>query len=602
MNNYASKDLPLSIELGDENSPPYKSIGRIVWPEIPAFAILTGPNGSGKTQFLQALAYMLAYPTPNPYHPRPVNLPLRVTGANIGPHEVAYLPSADNAFRVGGINISNLYQAKQQFLQQLGLQNVAGNIEAQILRERILQKFGISFDAPQQISAEIIDKLPEDFTYMLEYGDVSAGLSHVFVGYQIRLAEKLMERQSDDEILKELGRPPWDFVNETLALAEFRYRIIPPENKLLKNYHVQLETIDTKTKLELNDLSSGEKVILRTILWFYNSKHNNIFPKLLLMDEPDAYLHPSMTRQFIDVLKTALVDQYNVRIILITHSPSTVALAPEESLFVMSREEPRIRRPASKAEAIGLLTSGLVIVSPGTRFVLVEDEDDVKFYSAIRDVLADQGPSKDAKALKPAPSLVFMPVSTGKGSAKTSGGKSLVSQWVEKFDTPPLNEIFRGIMDLDEGNLAQPRVHVLGRYSIENYQLDPIVVYGVLIDEKKAPSIPSIDLTPGDEHLLRTLPASSLQSVADYIGQQVAAELGMLTSVERMPSPVTFTNGIKLEYPGWMLTRRGHDLLPIYQRVFGQNVITPPRLEKSFRRVRLVPIELAGIMTRLQGV
>ena len=28
-------------------------------------------------------------------------------------------------------------------------------------------------------------KLPDDFVYMLEYGEVSAGLAHVFVGYQI---------------------------------------------------------------------------------------------------------------------------------------------------------------------------------------------------------------------------------------------------------------------------------------------------------------------------------------------------------------------------------------------------------------------------------
>jgi energy-coupling factor transporter ATP-binding protein EcfA2 len=347
-------------------------------------------------------------------------------------------------------------------------------------------------------------------------------------------------------------------------------------------------------------LSSGEKTILRTLLWFYNTKHNKIFPKLFLLDEPDAHLHPSMTRQFIDVLKNVLVDQYDVRVILTTHSPSTVALAPEESLFVMSREQPRIRRPASKAEAIGLLTSGLVIVSAGTRFILVEDEDDLNFYSAIRDVLTDQGPSRDPKALKPAPSLVFMPASTGQGKGKTGGGSSVVRKWVEKFDTAPLDQMFRGIVDLDAGNASGPRIQVLGRYSIENYRLDPIVVFSLLIEERKAPSLPNIAVTPGDEHLLRTLSASALQGVVDYVAQQVEPALGTLTSSERVPTVVTFTNETKLRYPGWMLTRRGHDLLPIYQKVFGQAIITPPRLAKSFQRVRLVPIELAEIMSRLQ--
>jgi predicted ATPase len=594
---------PLSIELGSEKSKPYKSIQKISWHEIPPFAVLTGLNGSGKTQFLQVLAYRLSYRAAE-YQPSGqvhIDMPLSIS-PQIEPADVAYLPSAENAFRAGSTNISSLYQAKNQFLQSLAPQNAANNIEAQILRERVYRQFGIRVDHMQQVTQEMIDRLPNDFTYMLEYGDVSAGLSHLFVGYQVHRAELLMAGQSEDLIRAELGRPPWDFLNEALASAEFEYRIIPPENKLLKDYRVQVEAVGTKMPLELNDLSSGERTILRTMFWFYNTKHNNVFPKLFILDEPDAHLHPSMTRQFIDVLKNVLVDQYGVRVILSTHSPSTVALAPEESIFLMSREEPRIRRAGSKAEAIGLLTAGLVIVSPGTRFVLVEDEADVKYYTAVRDVLADQGPSKDPKALKPAPSIVFMPASRGKGAAKTGGGRNVVKQWVERFDAPPLNEMFRGIIDRDNGNIGGSRVEVLGRYTIENYLLDPIVVFGLLMEEKKAPAIRNVNLTPGDEHRLRTLQASSLQLVVDYIAQQVERVMGTLTADEKVTALVAFTAGVGLKYPTWMLTKPGHELLPIYQKVFGPTVITPPRLENSLRRVRLIPNELAEIMARLQAI
>jgi hypothetical protein len=100
--------------------------------------------------------------------------------------------------------------------------------------------------------------------------------------------------------------------------------------------------------------------------------------------------------------------------------------------------------------------------------------------------------------------------------------------------------------------------------------------------------------------LLRNLPASALQSVVDYVTRQVEPELGTLASSEKALVDVTFTNGIQVKYPEWMLKKRGHDLLPVYQKVFGQAAVTPPKLEKSFRRVRLVPIELAEIMSRLQ--
>jgi ABC-type Mn2+/Zn2+ transport system ATPase subunit len=408
----AMDSTTFSIELGNANSKPFKSIDRVTWSDIPPFAVLTGLNGSGKTQFLQALAYKLVGAT----YQQQADLnamPIQTSGVDIGPHEVAYLPSSESSFRVTSINISNIVNAKHAFLEQLKPQQTQHDINRQILREMVERKFG--FKVSHQITPEQVAKLPDDYLFMLEYNDVSAGLGHVFYGYQVRRAELLMDGQTEEQVTKTLGPPPWQFVNDALAAAEFDYQIVPPNNKLLMNYVVRVKAIGSKYDVDLNDLSSGEKIILRTILWLYNTRVNNIFPKLFLLDEPDAYIHPSMTRQFIDALKGVLVDNYNVRVILTTHSPSTVALAPEESLFVMSREHPRIRRPTTKAEAIGMLTSGLVIVSPGTRFVIVEDEHDATFYCAIRDVLADQGPSRDPKSLRPAPSLVFMPASTGKG-------------------------------------------------------------------------------------------------------------------------------------------------------------------------------------------
>ena len=95
--------------------------------------------------------------------------------------------------------------------------------------------------------------------------------------------------------------------------------------------------------------------------------------------------------------------------------------------------------------------------------------------------------------------------------------------------------------------------------------------------------------------------SSALQSIVDYVAQQVEPALGALSGTETTASVVKFTSGIEVMYPAWMLTKRGHDLLPIYQKVFGQTVITPPKLEKSFRRVRLIPIELAEIMSGLQA-
>ena len=40
----------LSIAISPRDGGSYKSISNVVWDNIPGFAILTGRNGSGKTQ------------------------------------------------------------------------------------------------------------------------------------------------------------------------------------------------------------------------------------------------------------------------------------------------------------------------------------------------------------------------------------------------------------------------------------------------------------------------------------------------------------------------------------------------------------------------
>ena len=58
-------------------------------------------------------------------------------------------------------------------------------------------------------------------------------------------------------------------------------------------------------------------------LALYNSNFDIQFPKVLLMDEPDALLHPSMSKKFLDVIKEIFVIQKGVKVIEqhILHQP-----------------------------------------------------------------------------------------------------------------------------------------------------------------------------------------------------------------------------------------------------------------------------------------
>lgn len=592
--------VQLTLTISGDETARYKSIGPLTWEDIPPFVILTGLNGSGKTQLLELLAYRLT----NTPLPSSEKLDCVVSGGVFRADDVAYLPSM-GAFSGGSSSsIGQLQTVKQQYCQILQNRHHNNNdLRAKAKYEklnRLMSEKNISNGDQEQVTKI----LPDDFSFMLDDVDVVSGLSHVFIAYQSEFADQLMKGKPKDIILKDLGQAPWEVVNKALLAAGFSYLVKSPlEQKLYDMYSLCFKTKDSEKIIYPHDLSSGEKVILQLVLWLYNSRHHGRFPKLFLLDEPDAHLHPSMARQFMNVIKEVLVDQFKVRVILTTHSPSTVALAPEESIFVMSRDAPRIRRPKSKDEAVGLLTSGLVFVSPATRYIIVEDNADVEFYSAIRDILSDYGPSKDASALKPSLSLVFMPASWGEGRQKTSGGASIVKQWIEKFNSAPFHQLFRGVIDLDDGNTPTDRIEVVSRYSIENYLLDPIVVFGVLIEEGAMPSRADIKVSQGDEHRLREMSEQDLQQILViiqiYVDPLVSSNL---SSEERATRVITFTNKKQLSYPAWMITRRGHDLMRLYQQRYGgAKVISPPRLIRSLQRVRMIPVELADLMHKLQS-
>ncbi len=518
----------LSIEVGGPSSPAYKSLSHLVWNNIPMLSVLTGVNGSGKTHLLEFLAYKLTGAS-SPSRPDPINTHLRILGDTIGKGDVAYIPVSGSFGGVGPLALAQLQQIKQQLYQQLYLEHhIQGNMNLIVKRARLEKSLGV--DRLEHLtSQQFEDKLPDDMAYMLDDSDVLSGLSHVFLSYRARQAdialrygESLISEPDYQAELKGLGDPPWKLVNDILQVAEFSYRVNSPAGNLLNTYNFSL--VETISSVERNpvDLSSGEKVILQLALWLYNSRHHNRYPKLFLLDEPDAHLHPSMARQFMEVVHSVLVKKHNVRVIIATHSPSTVALAPDSAIFEMSKTHPRVRKSSSKAETIGLLTSGFVVVSPGSRYVLVEDENDVKFYNGLRDILTDYGPNKDQYAILSAPSIVFIRASIGNKADRVPGGKSVVRNWVEKLSDPPLNEFVRGVIDRDDCNQSSEHLYVVGRYSLENYLLDPFVVIGVLIEVNACPEIQGLGkLKVGDESLIRGLSQETLQHIVDTVRKLV---------------------------------------------------------------------------------
>jgi energy-coupling factor transporter ATP-binding protein EcfA2 len=321
----------MSIDMIPHVGGRYKTISTLSWADIPGFAILTGRNGSGKTQLLELLAYHFSGARPpGMQFNSPLPVEVRVSGQTYQPEEIAYVPSAGRFSGGAPSSLATLQQTRQQALQhaQQQAQNQRNNqndIYGLIRGRRLLKRLG--GHQPNQINQETLEKVHFDSDFASDDIDITAGLAHVFVAHRLKMAEAL-ERDTPgyDEDGKPLGPSPWDVVNETLLVASFPYEVVSPQKtKLLDQYALRLKDRQSGVEIAALDLSSGEKVLLQLVLWLYTAGKGGLFPKLLLLDEPDAHLHPSMTTQFLDVISEVLVNRHGVRVIMTTHSPSTVA-------------------------------------------------------------------------------------------------------------------------------------------------------------------------------------------------------------------------------------------------------------------------------------
>lgn len=564
----------------------YKSITNFDWSNVPSFAVLTGPNGSGKSQLLELLYNTIVRPRGSETYAT-----VSFGDDPIGYDQVTYLHGEWELSNTQKTDLASIQKRLQDhytnFKQNKFHRDQDNQRRLHAASEQLLKQLGKKRADVTQ------DEFNQHFPEILVEQEPQLGqkIEELFYKYRLRELELKSQGYSDEEIPASLGRRPWFVLDQILKEAELPFSFTEPsQHGIFDSFTFRLYHSVSGDEVRLNDLSSGEKVLFSLVFYLYNTQERGVFPKLFLLDEPDAHLHPTMSQQLLDVLKNVFVENYGIRVILTTHSPSTVALTPEECLFEMDISSPRIRRARSKNDAISRLTSGLVFVGEGTRYFLVEDHDDANFYSFIHTHLAAEAYfSSDIP-------LVFIPASTH----HASGGKSVVQGWVSKLKSSGLESLIHGIIDRDSGNESSPGVFPIPRYSIENYLADPLLVYATLLDQEKQPTVESLTLGLGEEYKLRILKSGELQAIADVILDLVEGHLSSnfadidQTELERIP--LSYVTGQKISVPKWILHRRGKDIIHgLYNSALLGNV-NFGTLFRSLKKVRLVPEDLRDFL------
>ena len=505
----------------------YKSIKKIQEFQLPDFVVLTGKNGSGKSHLMEIMTH-------------------------IGMSQV-YDEDGRLLSQIKYIPFNGLNPHVDENCQYLGLTNsrkeawmmVKSQIDSYLSQRRInhwsIEEYIKNNRQRNRLLSKLVklangkvENITEQFfeeNYEISSDEIfSSQFASIFKLYQIRLIDNKFNKYlndtfgehnkvlSDTEFETMYGPKPWELINGMLARAGLTYKVnYPEENKKELDFNLHLTDVNSGIEIQVNDLSTGERVLMSLALSIYNTKEGTARPDVLLLDEPDAALHPEFSKVLVSAIEESIVKEAKVKVVISTHSPMTVALSPEDSIYLMDKE---INKPVkiSKQQAVNLLTKDLDNIRlsfENRRQVFVESQYDVQYYNRILPLIRLELPTVPQ----------FLPPKSSNGSNCDE-----VSTIVNRLRDCG-NDLVYGIKDYDNKNHSSEYILVMGenkRYAIDNYVFDPIYVSFLLVregilrtDSLGLPSLSYVQLSQLDDvgiqvmidYVIKTLGLNSTKKV-----------------------------------------------------------------------------------------
>ncbi|MFA6182650.1 AAA family ATPase [Acidithiobacillus sp.] len=378
--------------------------------EIPDFVVLTGVNGSGKSHLVQAIE----------------NGSVLIEGLN-NPHVVHFNYETFKLENEGAFNAQQLFNEREQawnfYQQQVTPQatswrnSIQG--EYQTLRDECVKEnkpfWSAAKERVQQYTSQgsafltqknlrsnaqaqgvysLAKKIPYGIDeidhntfvslykpYQFTKDFLPHQLGKIFWDYYAKYRHNQLNAfenekynkgypsLSEEDFIEAHGRKPWELANEILAtFYSLKYRVNSPEGTdMFSSFQLKLQHIEKPgLEVDFGHLSSGERVLMALVASVYKSSADRLFPDVLLLDEVDASLHPSMMQNMLKVIEEIFL-KHGVKVILVSHSPTTIALAPDESIFAMQRSGTNRIEKKSKEEALSILTEGFATIEQGLR-------------------------------------------------------------------------------------------------------------------------------------------------------------------------------------------------------------------------------------------
>lgn len=426
----------------------YKSLQQgFEWNDIPSFAVITGVNGVGKTQLLEVIKGWSDRPDNRGVIPQIV----REITSSSGPENLIFSENtSQRGLSLNGLieyvqnrdqrlvtiknidqdlfnyqnNINNVLQQLSQITDKVTRLQFENNIRS--WREQIRnlqdQKLNVNIYAYDEELKRIARKLEkkveelseeeirqsaiDNFESLTTVDELTRFIDKENQRYMRRVTHLSETHQREEEDMLVAQERPFQTINRLFRQYGFDYfemlNPFPFDAKL--NGEIRFQGKEGEI-VDYNSLSSGEKAIVQFVIWSYGQDFRGNRLNTMVLDEPDAHLHPSMCKMMVEIFSEMSSKKETggggIRIIITTHSPSTVAFTPEGSLFVMQRKDSnkRVVRQTTTEEAVEILSDGIFTFSRAMsnftqlsssskqHLVFVEGKTDVRHFSKAMQVL-----------------------------------------------------------------------------------------------------------------------------------------------------------------------------------------------------------------------
>lgn len=323
----------------------YKSFGDKTEIELGKFAVLVGPNNSGKSNFLDLLSFVSELMKDN------IENVLNKRG---GYKSVIFNGEEDRDICLS-IETKEEKEERIEYAVRIGYLKENPIEERLTLGEKDLIKGQKGRGQFWNQKKEKYEEFQHSNLYLGHYRNYKGNLhpSQVKLGeflegieiYNFELS-KLRERKSISEeaylnkdgsnlsqvihYLRNKDRESYAEFEDTLkaAVPEVKYLETPPTDRGEAN--LEIVERDLEKRIDLSEMSDGMLWLLAHIYVFMSPKS----PPLVCFEEPESYIHPRVLELLVDVFKSV-----KNQVIVTTHNPFFVDLVDPEDLIIFEKKE-----------------------------------------------------------------------------------------------------------------------------------------------------------------------------------------------------------------------------------------------------------------------